>query len=88
MVNPSKQILCFSMHLYYLNFHLFNPNIWCLCGIPSSGVSVLFSNSVTITLEVDNKDNVSQEINVSYYVSTRMPKNRVYSLKKVVQCKL
>ena len=40
----SKQILCCSTHLYYLNIHLFNHNIWCLCTITTSGVSVLFSN--------------------------------------------
>ena len=36
----SKQILCYSTHLYLLYLHLFNHNICCFCRNTTSGVSL------------------------------------------------
>ena len=48
----------------------------------------IFFNSSTKTLEVDYTDNVSQELIVSHYDCTKTQDNRMYSLNKVVECKI
>ena len=48
----------------------------------------IFFNSLTKTLEVDYTDNVSQELIVSHYDCTKTQDNRMYSLNKIVECKI
>ena len=45
-------------------------------------------NFLTNTLEVDNIENLSQELFVSFYDCTKMQDNRSYSLNKGVECKI
>ena len=49
---------------------------------------IFLFNSLTKTLEVDNKENVSQELIVSHYDCTKTQDNRMYSLNKVPECKI
>ena len=42
---------------------------------------------LTKTFEVDYTNNVSQELDFSQYDCTKMQDNRMYSLKKVAECK-
>ena len=48
---------------------------------------ILLFEFLTNTLEVNNLDNVSQDLSVSHYCSTKMQDNRMYSLQKVADCK-
>ena len=45
-------------------------------------------NFLTNTFEVDNINNVSQALFVSHYDCTKMQNNRMYSLNKVIECKV
>ena len=44
-------------------------------------------NFRTNTLEFENTEKVSQELNISHYDCTKMLDNRMYSLNKVAECK-
>ena len=50
--------------------------------------NIFLFNSLTKTLEVDYTDNVSQELIVSQCDCTKFQDNRLYSLNKVVECKI
>ena len=49
---------------------------------------IFLFNSPTNTLEVDSTDKVSQESIVSHYNCTKKLDNRMYSLNKIVECKM
>ena len=83
---------------------LYIYNIWCFCTITTSNVFIFLKTamtrdsllvfkiflftSLTKTLEIDNKDNVSQELVVSHYDCTKMQDNRMYSLNKLAECNI
>ena len=49
---------------------------------------IFLFTSLTKTLQVDYTDNVSHELIVSHYDSTKMQNNRMYSINKVPQCNI